>query len=347
MNNKEMDKKTKAFVLLSGGLDSMLAVKILQDQKIEVEGISFFSNFYDTQRAEEAANFLGIKLHKIDISKEMLALTKNPPHGHGKNMNPCIDCHGMMFSLAGEYVKKKSGGGFLATGEVLGQRPFSQNKQALLQVQKLAGKSILRPLSAKLLPETEIEKEGLLDRSLLLGIEGRGREEQMLLAKKYGIKEYPSPAGGCLLTDPGFSSRLALLFENWKNCNDSDVELIKNGRVFWLRLRNDIKVLSVVGRHQKDNEKLEQLAEQGDFVVKLKEKNGPTTIARLENKNFTFADFDNEFFVSVPEIRRNIKTRRKCEKIEDLLQVLGKLTAYYATKLRGQKAKVEVRIKDK
>ena len=189
--------KIKALVLFSGGLDSILAVKMLQAQKIAVTAVCFESNFYDAKKAEEEAKKLDIDLKVVDIQKEMLALVKNPFSGYGKNLNPCIDCHSLMIKKAGA-IAKSDGFDFVATGEVLGQRPFSQNKQALEKVKDLSGVEVLRPLSAKLLNETEIEKNKILIRGLLGRIQGRTREGQIELARKYKLKDYPLPAGGCL-----------------------------------------------------------------------------------------------------------------------------------------------------
>ncbi|MDO8260107.1 MAG: tRNA 4-thiouridine(8) synthase ThiI, partial [Candidatus Magasanikbacteria bacterium] len=246
-------KNTKAIVLLSGGLDSMLAVKVLQVQGIEVVGLCYKSNFYDCARAREAAELLRIELKEVDISSEMLDLVKHPPSGYGKNLNPCIDCHAFMIRRAGE-IARAEGFDFVATGEVLGQRPFSQNKESLKRVAALSGVPVLRPLSAKLIDETEIEKNGLVNRHRLLDISGRGRERQIELAEKYEITEYPSPAGGCLLTDPGFSERGIKLLDHWPDCDTNDIEILKHGRVFWFSLPRKKKVLLMIGRHQGDNE---------------------------------------------------------------------------------------------
>ncbi|MCD4693944.1 7-cyano-7-deazaguanine synthase, partial [bacterium] len=173
-----LKKKARALVLFSGGLDSMIAVKLLQVQNIEVEAICFVSNFFNSKKAEEGAKNLKIKLHIVNISKEMLKLVKNPPNGHGKYYNPCIDCHGLMVRKAGKFIEKNKKFDFLASGEVLGQRPFSQNKKSLKKVIDISGYEILRPLSAMLLLETEIEKKGLVKREELANISGRNRSVQ-------------------------------------------------------------------------------------------------------------------------------------------------------------------------
>src|SRR3989339_1237471 len=167
---------TKSLSLFSGGLDSIIAVKLLQKQNIDVTGICFYSPFYGCEKALESAKELGIELKTIDISAEMLAVVKNPACGYGKSLNPCIDCHALMIRLANEIAQKENFD-FIASGEVLGQRPFSQNKEALQRVQKLAGAEVLRPLSAKLLDETAVEKSGLVNRGLLERINGRDRHD--------------------------------------------------------------------------------------------------------------------------------------------------------------------------
>jgi tRNA-uridine 2-sulfurtransferase len=342
--------KQKAIVLLSGGLDSMLAVKVLQAQGIEVEALVFESNFYGSAKAKESAEQLGIKLHVLDIKKEMLKLVKNPPNGYGKNLNPCVDCHAMMFRLAGEYIKNKipenNENIFLASGEVLGQRPFSQNFAALNKVIKLAGVEILRPLSAKLLPETEIEKSGLVKRHKLLDIEGRSRERQMALAEKFKIKKYPSPAGGCLLTDPEYSERLGKMLEFWPDALENDVEILKNGRVFWLKMNknNDNSqsmVLAVIGRKFEDNENLKALARKGDFMIELKKENGPLTIVRPLKIQ---SEINSIKKINIPDKLHLNKLNLDSEKtFAEILNDVSLITGYYATKARGREVEMEIK----
>lgn len=241
---------SKALGLLSGGLDSILAVKVLQEQGIDVTGITFVTPFFDPKNAEKAAKTLGIPLIVKDITREHLVMLKNPRYGYGKGMNPCIDCHGLMLKIAGE-IMEREGFDFIFTGEVLGERPMSQNKQSLGIVGKLSGRReyILRPLSARLLEETKPEKEGKVDRSRLLDLNGRQRTRQFEMAKKYGVKDYPTPASGCLLTDPGFSKRLKDLFKKEDNVTTGDIELLKAGR--HVRLKEGPKV--IIGRNKEDN----------------------------------------------------------------------------------------------
>lgn len=258
-----MKQAIHAFGLLSGGLDSMLAARVLQEQGLAVTGVTFVTPFFGSARGEAAAARLGIPHKVVNITAPHLAMVKDPPHGYGRNMNPCIDCHAMMFAQAGRLLDE-AGGGLLFSGEVLGQRPMSQNVKALRVVAEQSGYQdrIVRPLSAKLLPETSPEQEGLVDRERLLDIQGRSRKRQMELAEGYGLTEYPSPGGGCLLTDPGFSLRLRELLEQQPEADDVDVNLLKYGRHF--RLASGRKL--VVGRHRQDNEEIEKLA-QGRFAV--------------------------------------------------------------------------------
>ncbi len=273
---QEKKRVVRALVLLSGGLDSQLAVKVLLNQGIEVIGLAFTSAFYGAERAEKAAAALGIPLKIIDVHDEIMALVQNPPHGLGKNLNPCIDCHAMMFRRAGELLKELEAD-FLASGEVLGQRPMSQNFISLGVVAGSSGirEKILRPLSAKLLPETAMELEGLVDREQLLALNGRSRKPQMALAAEYGLTDYPSPAGGCLLTEPEFSRRMRALMRISPLPSRNSIEKLKVGRQFFL----SNKVRLIVGRDEKDNNKLEKLALSEDIILFLaEERPGPLAI---------------------------------------------------------------------
>ncbi len=201
----------KALALFSGGLDSTLAIKLIKDQGVEVIALNFVSYFFGgkNERADKAAKDLGVQIEYIDFKEIHKEIVKNPPNGYGKNMNPCIDCHALMIKTAGELLKKYDAS-FIITGEVLGQRPMSQNSQALKRVEKISGMEgyLVRPLCAKLLPETIPEKNGWIDREKLQNLNGRGWTRQMELAAELGVVEYPSPEGGCLLTAPGYSRRL-------------------------------------------------------------------------------------------------------------------------------------------
>jgi tRNA-specific 2-thiouridylase len=269
-------KKLRAIVLFSGGLDSILAAKILMEQGIEVIPVFFKSYFFGPEIAQKSAKENGLKLKVIDFSKEHLKIVKKPNFGYGSSMNPCLDCHILMLKKAKELMKKKKFD-FVATGEVLGERPMSQNKKALELVEKKSSLSgyLLRPLSAKLLKETIPEKKGLIDREKLLDIQGRSRRRQIELAKEFKIKFYPTPAGGCLLTDPEFGKRLKELLKNYPKFDGNDVELLKLGRHFW-----EGKTKIVVGRNHQENLKIKRLAQKKDILIEMKNYPGPTTLIR-------------------------------------------------------------------
>ena len=275
---------TKAIALLSGGLDSILAVKLILNQGVEVEAYHYVSVFSPCvsengrcTQGKAAADALGVKLKTSNISRDLLEIIRHPRYGYGKNMNPCIDCRIFTFSMAGEYMRQH-GASFLVTGEVLGERPMSQRKDAMRSIERDSGLDglILRPLSAKLLLPTLPEKEGLVDREKLLNIQGRSRKPQMALAKELGISNYPTPAGGCLLTDPIFGRRMRDLIDHNPMATLNDVHLLKMGRHF--RLSPQIKV--VVGRNQKENAKLASHALEGDLIYKVLDFPGPLTLVR-------------------------------------------------------------------
>ncbi|MDO9528398.1 MAG: tRNA 4-thiouridine(8) synthase ThiI [Syntrophales bacterium] len=268
--------KVKAIALFSGGLDSILAVKVIQEQDIDVLlGITFVTPFFGAKKSIEASKMIGLPLLPIDITEEHLAMLKAPKYGYGRNMNPCIDCHALMLKIAGEKMEEL-GADFLITGEVLGQRPMSQGKQSLHVVAKNSGYNgyVLRPLSANLLPETIPETEGKVNRESLFDIQGRGRKRQMEMAKKYGITNYSTPAGGCLLTDPMFSKRLKDLFEHQKDFKIRDIELLKSGR--HIRLNEKTKI--IVGRNKKDNAHIQGLSQDEDTIITMKDFPGPTVL---------------------------------------------------------------------
>ncbi|HHV72367.1 MAG TPA: tRNA 4-thiouridine(8) synthase ThiI [Clostridia bacterium] len=267
----------RALSLLSGGLDSMLAVKILQEQGIEVIGITYTTPFFGSSKAEEAAKQLGIDLKIIDLTEAHLDVVKLPKHGYGRFVNPCIDCHALMIRKAGDLLEELSAH-FISTGEVLGQRPKSQNYRALRLVEEESGYPglVVRPLSGKLLPPTIPEKEGWIDREKLLDISGRSRKRQMALAEYYGIKEYPSPAGGCLLTEQVFAIRLKDVMNTQENWGVNEVELLKVGR----HLRLSPKTKLIVGRNQEENKRLEMLAKPEDLLIRAAAFKGPTAILR-------------------------------------------------------------------
>lgn len=248
-----MAKQHKAVALISGGLDSMLAVRVLQEQGIEVEGINFFTGFCveghthairnqdkDKQKRNNAlwvAEQLGIKLHIVDVIEEYKDVLLNPKHGYGANMNPCLDCKIFMVGKAVEWVKEhhKDGFDFIITGEVIGQRPMSQRKSTMPIISEESGADdlLLRPLCAKNLPETLPEREGWVDREKLYGFHGRNRKPQIALAKSFGLNDFATPAGGCcFLTDKNYSDKLVDLWKarNSREYEMDDIMLLKVGR---------------------------------------------------------------------------------------------------------------------
>ena len=253
------ERKAKGLSLLSGGLDSRLAVCVLRDAGAEVEGVVFETPFFSAASARHAAEQLGVPLRVIDFTDDEIALIENPPHGFGGAMNPCIDCHARMIKRAGELMTEL-GYDFVATGEVQGQRPMSQNKQSLGIVEKCSGLKgrLVRPMSAKLLEPTIPEQEGKIDREKLLDISGRGRERQIALAAEFGIVDYPSPAGGCKLTEEGFCRKLKDLKDHEGLANRKLVELLLVGRRF--RLPGGSSV--ILGRDKNENGVLKALGER-------------------------------------------------------------------------------------
>lgn len=276
----------KAIALLSGGLDSTLAARLVLDQGIELEALNFMTVFCTcTNRgatclaSQKAVETLGIPLRVFNVSEEYLNVVRNPKHGYGSNMNPCIDCRIFMLKKAKVYMEE-SGGSFIITGEVLGQRPMSQRRDAMRLIEKEAGLEglILRPLSAQFLPITLPEREGWIDREKLLNIQGRSRKPQMKLAEQFNIRDYPCPAGGCLLTDPGFARRIRDLMEHQYDFSLNDVHLLKFGRHF----RLSPKVKLVVGRNEEENQKIETFSQAGDVLLKTVRYPGPVSLLRGE-----------------------------------------------------------------
>ena len=248
-----MAKQHKAVALISGGLDSMLAVRVMQEQGIEVEGINFFTGFcveghthairnQDKNKPKRnnalwVAEQLGIKLHIVDVIEEYKDVLLNPKHGYGANMNPCLDCKIFMVGKAVEWVREhhKDGFDFIITGEVIGQRPMSQRSDTMPLVSEESGAEdlLLRPLCAKNLPETKPEREGWVDRDKLYDFHGRNRKPQIALAKSFGLNDFASPAGGCcFLTDKSYSDKLVDLWQarNSRDYEMDDIMLLKVGR---------------------------------------------------------------------------------------------------------------------
>jgi tRNA-uridine 2-sulfurtransferase len=270
------ENKIRALGLCSGGLDSMLAALVLRRQDIEVHWISFETPFFSADKARQAAERLKIPLRVENITDTYLEMLRHPPCGFGKHMNPCMDCHSLMFRLAGQ-IMRADGFDFLFSGEVLGQRPMSQTKPSLRYVEKHSGYDgyILRPLSAQILPETLPEKNGWVDRQRLLDIAGRSRKRQIELARQFAISDYPSPAGGCLLTDKGYSQRLKDLFAHRDHTSHNELHLLKYGR--HLRLNPATKI--IVGRTQPENDQILKYADvRQDTVLKVNQYPGPIVL---------------------------------------------------------------------
>jgi tRNA-specific 2-thiouridylase len=311
------EKKTKAVALLSGGLDSSLAVRMMLEQGIDVEAVAVKTPFCDFdcgkgcgQRVKEVADELGIKLKTVYFGEEYLRMLKNPKHGYGSGMNPCIDCRGMMYNAAKEHMKKTNAD-FVITGEVLFQRPMSQNNRALHIIEKETGmeSKVLRPLSAKHLPSTEAEKRGLIKRENMGDIKGRSRKGQLAMARHFGISEPPNAAGGCLLTDPSFSKRVKDVIDHSSDVPTlNDIELLKVGRHF--RITNDAKL--VVGRNKDENEVIKALATEGDIIIEAKDYVGPTCILRCKNHD------------------------------DSLLKICGAITARYSDAPKEETSKVSI-----
>ncbi|WP_251861579.1 tRNA 4-thiouridine(8) synthase ThiI [Clostridium sp. Marseille-Q2269] len=266
---------TRALAMVSGGLDSILAAKLIKDQGIEVIGICFRSYFFNEKNAEKMTKQIDIPLEVVDFSKEHFEMVKNPKHGYGKNMNPCIDCHAMMMKYSGELLEKFNAD-FIITGEVLNQRPMSQNKAALNVVKKESGyeEKILRPLCAKILPPTEMELQNLVDREKLLDISGRSRKIQMELADKWGVKEYPSPAGGCKLTEPNYAKRLRDLLDHEEFPEERELQLLKYGRHF--RISEKCKIIST--RTKDEGDIIKNYLSSKDYMFLACDYNGSTVV---------------------------------------------------------------------
>ena len=268
----------KAIALLSGGLDSRLAVRLMLDQGIEVEAINFVTPFCTCtaqgcrSEARAAATEFGIPIKVVNNSEALLAAVKHPRFGYGRGLNPCLDCRILSFERAAERMEE-TGADFIVTGEVLGQRPMSQRRQAMEIIERESGLEgrVLRPLSAKHFPPTEPERRGVVDREKLLAIAGRSRREQMDLAEDMGINDYPCPAGGCLLTDPGFAGRLRSLLDEDPDPSMPQVTLLKVGRHF---VSSDGQRI-IVPRDDLENRRLWNLRQHVQVVLEAPDIGGP------------------------------------------------------------------------
>ena len=275
--------KRKALALLSGGLDSTLAVKVMLDQGIEVEALNFTSPFCTCtgknagckSEAMRVAEEFGIPIKVMTKGVDYLEVVRNPRHGYGKAINPCIDCRIYLLSKAKEYMAE-SGVDFVITGEVLGQRPMSQRRDTLRIIEKESGLEglLLRPLSAKHFPVTIPEQEGWVDRDKLLAIQGRSRKEQMELAEELDVTNYPCPAGGCMLTEVSFAPKVKDLFDHCPTLNLRDFRLLKIGRHF--RVGEQTKAL--IGRNEAENNLLEAQLQEGEVLLRWVDGSSPTAV---------------------------------------------------------------------
>ena len=284
-----MSKKVTAIGLFSGGLDSILACRIIADQGISVRALKFVTPFFDHDLlADEQAyqreihEKYGLDVELVDLSEGYIDLLRNPAHGFGKNFNPCIDCKILMFSQA-RRIMENSGASFLLTGEVLGQRPMSQRRDTLNVIERdsFCKKFLLRPLSAKLMNPTLAEEQGLIDRERLYAFAGRSRKPQMQLAREMGITEFPAPAGGCVLTDPNLASRIKRFYAGLFSIGQeqfqvNDIKLLLVGRQFRLPGGHWL----VLGRNEQENERLEMLKNDDDWLFFMPKRPGPTALLR-------------------------------------------------------------------
>ncbi|HZV46766.1 MAG TPA: hypothetical protein VFG06_05415 [Thermodesulfovibrionales bacterium] len=284
-----MTKSTihKAVALLSGGLDSMLAILTMLRQGIQVSAIRFITPFdpdisddtFRETRYQSLRHKWGFEITVRHLRNEMLNIVTKPKHGYGKNMNPCIDCRILMLKEAKQFLDT-IGADFLVTGEVLGQRPMSQRKDMLYHIDKEAGviDTVLRPLSAKLLRITIAERKGIVDREMLYAFSGRSRKPQIALAGEFGMKDYPSPGGGCLLTEPNYAFRLKDLLAHDPNPAIRDIDLLRIGRHFRYSPRCKI----IVGRDKAENAIIESMVADSDYLLRVEGYGSPMTLVTGE-----------------------------------------------------------------
>ena len=330
------EEKKKVVALLSGGLDSQLAVRMMQEQGFDVSAVAIKTPFCDFDcgrgcgfEIRERADDLNVNLKTVYLGDEYIEMLKHPKHGMGAGFNPCVDCRSMMFEAAKKHMDE-IGAEFIISGEVLGQRPMSQHAPALRTIEKdtgLLGK-IVRPLSAGLLPETDPEKEGLIKREDLGVIRGRTRKAQLEMAKKYGIENPPNAGGGCLLTDPAFGLRAKDLFDHIENPTINDIDLLKIGR----HLRLDEGTKLVVGRNKDENEMIKAIALPNDILLEARDHMGPVSILRGKNADkhislassvtlrYSDAPKDNQNYVRVTKDKTQDEVISNCAKEESYIK---------------------------
>ncbi len=282
-------KQVTALALFSGGLDSILAAKLVSSLGVRVLAVKFVTPFFDYELLEDPQKYkqeildkYGIEVFLHDLSHNYLDLLHNPSHGFGKNFNPCIDCKILMCSRAREMMVE-CGASFLISGEVLGQRPMSQRRDTMRVIERDSNNDglLLRPLSAKLMDPTTAETEGWVDREKLLNFSGRGRSRQIQLAKEYGVTDFPAPGGGCILADPILSTRIEKIYKGdfvikAEKITVTDVRLLLLGRQFLLP---DDSWL-ILGRNEKENSRIEDLAGENDILLRMPKRPGPTALLR-------------------------------------------------------------------
>lgn len=322
-------KKTVALGLFSGGLDSILACRVVARQGIRVIALKFVTPFFDYELLEKEAAYqaemkakYGLEVVLVDLSDGYLELLRHPRHGFGKNFNPCIDCKVLMLTRARELMEQFQAS-FLITGEVMGQRPMSQRKDTLRVIEREAGCTgvLLRPLSAKLLPPTKAEEEGLVDRRQLYGFSGRGRKPQIALAKELGISEYPNPAGGCILTDRNLGRRIEQYYAGAYPTGErplsvDDIQLLLTGRQFFLFG----KYWLIVGRNETENLRIASFYRSGDWLLEMLVHPGPTALLRYA------------------------ETQVEPEEQEAVIHAAAGLIVYYGKKVDGEKRPAMVTI---
>jgi tRNA U34 2-thiouridine synthase MnmA/TrmU len=318
------EKKKKVVALLSGGLDSQLAIKMMQEQGFDVSAVAIKTPFCDFDcgrgcgfEIRERADDLNVNLKTVYLGDEYIEMLKHPKHGIGAGFNPCIDCRSMMFDAAKKHMEE-IGAEFIISGEVLGQRPMSQHAPALRTIENesnLVGK-IVRPLSAALLPETDPEKDGLIKRENLGMIRGRTRRNQLDMAKKYGIENPPNAGGGCLLTEPQFGIKAKDLFSHTKNPTINDIDLLKIGRHF----RLDEETKFIVGRNKDENEMIKAIALPGDILLEAKDFVGPVSILRGSNpkKHLKFASSVTLRYSDAPNNEQAIVSVQDNDLVEEI-----------------------------
>ena len=318
------EEKKKVVALLSGGLDSQLAIKMMQEQGFDVSAVAIKTPFCDFDcgrgcgfEIRERADDLNVNLKTVYLGDEYIEMLKHPKHGIGAGFNPCIDCRSMMFDAAKKHMEE-IGAEFIISGEVLGQRPMSQHAPALRTIEKesdLVGK-IVRPLSAALLPETDPEKNGLIKRENLGMIRGRTRRNQLDMAKKYGIENPPNAGGGCLLTEPQFGIKAKDLFSHTENPTINDIDLLKIGRHF----RLDEQTKFIVGRNKDENEMIKAIALPGDILLEAKDFVGPVSILRGSNakEHLKFASSVTLRYSDAPNNEQAIVSIRDNDLVEEI-----------------------------